>query len=257
MTLPNVLITGMPKCGTTSLVENLAGHSDIFMSRKTDKARSGVCALHDEIMFFDVKYNQGLSWYADLFQDATNEKIVCEKSPHYMNCLENQALKRIIKDLPDVKIIMCVRDPVYRAYSQWNHIQRPNMKWMKHLRGVPFIDALKWRNEHNMNMLLSNGCYADILNKAEKLGVNLKNVVVISQEYMKKHPDEVMPAILSQLGVDTEYVPEGGWDTTVIQEGYPEGAMSEEAFEYLYEYYKFKNEDFFKIVGREYDWMEI
>ena len=118
MTLPNWLITGMPKCGTTSLVQNLVGHPEIWMSTPDKparvKGRTSRCAYHEEVQFFDLKYDLGLDWYESLFEGAEGHKVVCEKSPHYMNCLANDALIRILKDIPNTNMIMCMRDPLPR-----------------------------------------------------------------------------------------------------------------------------------------------
>lgn len=108
MTLPNFLIVGAQKCGTTSLYDILNNHPEVNMS------------IIKEINFFTLekKYIQGLKLYSSFFLKPKEEhKITGESSPGYMNNL--QIPEKIYNDLGEVKIVMILRDPVKRAYSQY------------------------------------------------------------------------------------------------------------------------------------------
>lgn len=120
MPLPNFLIIGAQKAGTTWLQQQLQQHPDVFVPR-------------EEIHFFDKAYNyeKGVDWYRQFFAGVTGEKAVGEKTPDY--CWTGTAgaeghlpdVHRNIHDLlPQVKLVLVVRNPVDRAISAVNHIIR-------------------------------------------------------------------------------------------------------------------------------------
>ena len=113
--LPNFLIIGAGKSGTTSLWHLLNEHPDIYMS--PDK----------EPNFFnkDENYNKGLDWYQHLFRRAKNQKAIGEASNNYSCCgIFKNTVKRIKKTLPHVKIIYITRNPLKRAESEWMESRR-------------------------------------------------------------------------------------------------------------------------------------
>jgi hypothetical protein len=116
--LPSFLICGGQRCGTTSLYRALAGHPAILKA-----------VLHKGVHYFDVGYERGMRWYRGHFPlTRTAAKVrewygvpaqTFESSPYYM--YHPHAIARIAEDLPDVRLIVLVRDPVERAYSQHAH----------------------------------------------------------------------------------------------------------------------------------------
>lgn len=116
--LPNVVIAGAQRCGTTSLHRWLSSHPGALTPIR-----------HKGVHFFDVNYPRGLDWYRGHFPTrATVERtasklgyppIVYETTPYYM--FHPAAPQRIAESLPDAKIIVVLRDPVVRAYSAWSH----------------------------------------------------------------------------------------------------------------------------------------
>ena len=114
MTLPNFLIVGAAKSGTTSLFEYLAQHPEVYVA---------VCKeLH---YFSDAPYPKLANSdkeYENLFVGIINEKAIGESSVSYLS--DTEAPYRINKLLKDVKIIILLRNPVDRAYAQWGHMYR-------------------------------------------------------------------------------------------------------------------------------------
>jgi len=106
--LPNLLIIGAMKSGTTSLHNYLSKHPDIFMSEQKE--------IH---YFSDVNYNsKSLDWYKKQF--VTDKKIRGTSPQGYTKCHHNDAknvLPRLAKTIPDVKMIYIVRDPIERYKS--------------------------------------------------------------------------------------------------------------------------------------------
>lgn len=114
--LPDFLILGAAKAGTTSLFYYLSQHPNISTPIRKK-----------EVHYFDLNYNRGIDWYRNHFPQSNKRIIgaagvrnICfEASPSYM--IYPPALERIKKDLPSVKLIVLLRDPVERAYSHYRH----------------------------------------------------------------------------------------------------------------------------------------
>jgi hypothetical protein len=105
---PNFLIIGSQKAGTTSLYRVLRDHPQVYVSPVK------------EINFFfhNALYEQGLDFYESHFTGAPEDaRAVGEASPGYI--CHPQAPARIHQIYPDLKLILIVRDPVDRAYSQY------------------------------------------------------------------------------------------------------------------------------------------
>lgn len=117
--LPNLLICGAQRCGTTSMYQTLRQHPAVLRP----VARKGV---H---YFDDVTYLNGLGWYRAHFplRVQVNRRarligeppVIFESSPYYL--FQPAAATRIAAALPDAKALVLVRDPVERAYSAYTH----------------------------------------------------------------------------------------------------------------------------------------
>jgi hypothetical protein len=111
--LPTFLIIGSQKAGTTSLYNVLRKHPQIFMPEIK------------EINFFfhERLYKRGIDFYKQYFMNGKkNSNVIGEASPGYI--CHPKAPKRIKKHLPDIKLILTVRNPIERAYSQYGDNRR-------------------------------------------------------------------------------------------------------------------------------------
>ena len=128
--VPNFLVIGVMKGGTTSLFQYLAKHPQINPP------------FRKEIKFFDLHYAQGLNWYRAHFPLKTkmvDGSVTGEATPYYI--FHPLAAKRISQDLPNVKLITILRNPVERAYSHYNHMVRVGRE------NLSFDDALERESE--------------------------------------------------------------------------------------------------------------
>ncbi len=110
MRLPEFLIIGASKSGTTTLYDYLCKHPEIYMT--TPKS----------LAFFsrDDNYVKGIEWYASHFEQATLQQICGEASPCQTHWPQYpQSSERIAKHLPNIKLLYIMRNPVDRAYSQY------------------------------------------------------------------------------------------------------------------------------------------
>jgi sulfotransferase family protein len=107
--LPNFLIVGAAKSGTTTLASHLSKHPQVFVPPRK------------ELYFFerDELWERGADWYANQFAGAGAATAVGEATPNYM--FYPWAVQRIAEMLPGVRAIACLRDPVDRAYSHYLH----------------------------------------------------------------------------------------------------------------------------------------
>lgn len=103
--LPDFLIIGGQRCGTTSLHHYLAAHPQV-------RAASG-----KEIQFFSIHYGRGERWYRGHFPAPMAGRQTFEASPYYL--FHPRAAERAAATLPYARFIAVLRDPVERAYSHY------------------------------------------------------------------------------------------------------------------------------------------
>ena len=119
MTVPTFLGIGVPRGGTTWLHTLLASHPDVFMPTR-----------RKEVRFFDRHYDRGLEWYEEFFcksEDREKYSAIGEISPQYLYC--EQCPDRIVSTLGDAKLLLMLRHPIDRAYSQYGFsVQRRNYR---------------------------------------------------------------------------------------------------------------------------------
>ncbi len=108
--LPDFVIIGAQKCGTTALHSYLQRHPEIGMSRPK------------ELDYFieELNWSKGLDWYHERFDPEA--KILGESSPNYTAYPKFDGVpERMVELLPDAKLIFMVRDPIDRVRAGWLH----------------------------------------------------------------------------------------------------------------------------------------
>ena len=111
--LPDFLIAGVMKGGTTALYEALCEHPQVWARQPK------------EIHYFSTHYERGPEWYAQFFQDCPTGQLTGEASPSYFDgCLAYPVLERLQAVAPNLPCIIVLRDPVSRAISQFHHLRR-------------------------------------------------------------------------------------------------------------------------------------
>lgn len=114
--LPDFLIIGAMKCGTSSLFEYLKLHPWVWADKK-------------EICYFALNFAQGINWYRSHFPTDAYKKfankilnkdlITGEACPYYL--LNPHTPRRVYETIPQAKIIVILRNPVDRAHSHYYH----------------------------------------------------------------------------------------------------------------------------------------
>jgi len=140
MNLPNFLIIGAPKAGTTSLYNFLAQHPEIYMSPVKEPhffSYEGKMVNYfgpKDQKRCDDMFVTSFEKYKELFSKVESQTAIGEASAMYL--YSNEAPSKINRYLPNVKLIIILRNPVDRAYSSFTHLVRDDREKLS------FADAL-------------------------------------------------------------------------------------------------------------------
>lgn len=195
-TLPTFVIAGAMRCGTTSLAAWLRDHPDVFIPREK------------ELHFFDRHYERGLDWYAEQFAGATTETAVGEATPNYL--FEHASLERLSRDLPGVRLVVLLRDPVARAHSHYLHrVARggENLSFEDALAAEPARLAAGDALDRAHYSYLERGRYLEQLRRVRALFPE-DAVAVHLFEDLRDDPLSLFGAVASFLGVEAGLVPD-------------------------------------------------
>ena len=108
--LPDFLIVGTQKGGTTWLEHQLGQHADVFTPRR-------------QLHFFDRNFDKGLTWYKEQFLNHGPDQAVGEKTTEYFDTVHgDEVALRIARSVPDARLIVILRNPVDRAISAFSHM---------------------------------------------------------------------------------------------------------------------------------------
>ena len=195
---PNFFIIGAQRSATGWISQCLREHPDIYLAR-------------DETRYFDKKYEKGMEWWeSQYFTENGEYRAIGEKTANYL--YDPQVPGRIHEHLPDVKLIVSLRDPVSRFNSAWIMKARTRPE----LRNMSFAQIIKQEPD-----LLLRGKYYEQLSRYYKL-FHEQNILVLI--YEDKYTDESLfiQNIYRFLDVDDEYVPDslmlqtktGAWENT-------------------------------------------
>lgn len=206
--LPNFIIAGFPKCGTTSLYQYFNSHDDIYMPDQKELHYFTYPILSKSINGVgDKEVNKyhinTLEEYMFCFSKVSHEKAIGDASPSYANYPE-EAIPKIKELLGDPKIIIVLRDPIKRAYSNYLHLKRTGRETLS------FYEALL-KEEERIKLGYSdfwhysfNSIYFD---KIKKYIDNFSDVkIVVFEEYVKDIVKNTQD-LYQFLGVDSNVEP--------------------------------------------------
>jgi hypothetical protein len=237
--LPNFLILGGMKCGTSSIGHNLHSHPHIHM------ARGG-----HEVHYFDraCNFNQGIDWYRAHFPEQVGITAYGDKTPTYID-IDNIA--RIHQTLPDAKLIVIVRDPVSRFQSHYNYTQRNKVKDQ-----IREAHAREFQIEHLADpsfdqRILNRGFYADQLEHIFSFYPRNQVHIAYLDEF-KEDERGSYNRIFDFLGVERFPIELKRFNEQSV---YP-FPFTDQATRDLFRLYKSHNTRLFKLLGREQpSWM--
>ena len=186
--LPTYLIAGAMRSGTTALNSYLREHPDVAVSSTK------------EVHFFDSFYDRGVEWYREQFPHSESARAVGEATPNYM--FSTTALDRIKQTLPDVKLVVMLRNPIDRAYSHY---------WHDKARGKTegdFGENVKREmdGDQGLNYIARGRYRAQIEHILERFPPTALHVEVF--EDMVDRPDDLYASVCRFIGVDHSFRPE-------------------------------------------------
>ena len=225
------LIIGVQKGGTTSMIHHLNLNNDIYVH-------------HKEIHFFD-RGNGDIELYNKHFEN-TNKKIKGEKTPAYIYL--RPAIDRIYNYNPNIKLIIVLREPIQRCYSQYNMNRNRNYYHPSYslLKVLTYDMDVKLEDiQNNGFYLLQRGFYIDqieyILTKFPR-----ENIYIgISEEFLKDKTkyNEIEKFLGVRENRNIMFNPN-------IHKGNYDSKLTERELNYLYKIYKPYNERLYKFLGR-------
>ncbi|HST64585.1 MAG TPA: sulfotransferase domain-containing protein [Mycobacteriales bacterium] len=208
---PSFLIVGAQRCGTTSMYKTLAQHPRVLPA-----------VLHKGAHYFDTGYGHGPAWYRGHFPLLASARraavdgqlpITGESSPYYM--FHPLAGRRIAADLPGVRLLVLLRDPVERAYSAHTHETARGFEtepFEKALELEPvrlageeaklIADPAYQSHSHQHHAYITRGRYAEQLARLEGIFGRDRMHVVDSQRFFTD-PEPVFAAVTDFLGIGT------------------------------------------------------
>lgn len=178
--LPNFLVIGTQRAGTTWLHNSLSEHPEIFLPAQK------------ELLFFSKHFHLGSNYYSSYFDKANSEKAIGEISPEYLYC--DKCHYRISKLLPNAKLIVILRNPIERAYSAYEI-------FTKNLTGWSFEEAISKRPG-----LLTSGLYYEQIEKYLTV-FKKEHMLILLYDDLKKDNLRFLKSVYSFLEVDQNFVP--------------------------------------------------
>jgi hypothetical protein len=250
--LPDFLIIGVMKGGTTSLFKYLVEHPQV------------AAPFRKEIKFFDSNYSFGLDWYRAHFPLKSSMKpgfLTGEASPYYI--FHPTAPERIYAALPSAKLIVLLRNPVQRAFSHYQHMVRVGVE------PLSFEDALDQEESrlageaakisadprystanHVRYSYLARGHYFEQLQKWYSL-YPADHILVLKSEDLSQTPSVVFRQTLQFLSL-------APWEPKQYDahnKGSYQG-MTPAAQARLTDYFRPHNQKLYELLGRDFGWEE-
>jgi hypothetical protein len=205
--LPTFIVIGAPKSGTTSLYFYLRQHPDIYLPKTKElhyfsfpelgiassgpgdaEALSGLC--------------QTIEQYKAQYQEVTNQSAIGDISPSYL--YYSSSAKKIFDTLGMVKIIVLVRNPVDKAYSQYMHMVREGLETLSFSEAIAAESSRRDLGWGDMWRYAESSLYAEKLDEfITTFGKD--NVKVIYFDDFTKNTSSILTDLLSYISVDPKY----------------------------------------------------
>jgi hypothetical protein len=251
--LPDFIIIGAQKGGTTFLYNLLRRHPQFKP------------AVRKEIHFFDTpRFRRGLDWYRSHFpqqqQSNGQREITGEASPYYL--FYPHAARRVAETIPQTKLIALLRNPVDRAYSDYQHTFRQGNETLA------FSEALELEEErlrgerekivadetyrslnYRRYSYISRGIYVDQLEEWYK-HFDREQLLILKSEDFFARPSDTLELVLPFLDLsERDFALEGKRN-----EGGYSDPMDPDTRRWLQDFYEPHNRRLYEYLGRDFDW---
>jgi hypothetical protein len=257
--LPSFILVGAQRAGTTSLFRALMSHPLIHSAN-----------YHKGVNYFDVNYHRDPSWYQGHFPtaaslrrrdaDVAGEPITFEASGYYL--FHPCAPERMARDLPDVRVLAMLRDPVERAYSAWKHELARGFETEQFERALELengrltgevermlADGAYQSFSHRHHAYVRRGQYAEQLHRMHAQFPD-DQIHVIESESFFERPEPTYAGVLDFLGLP--HVMPHRFDRW---NGRPSSPMAAETRARLRAHYRSHDTSLAELLGREPAWL--
>lgn len=255
---PDFVLSGAQRSGTTSLFRALLQHPQVVRP-----------AFHKGVNYFDINYPRGGRWYAGHFPlratarlrtRGTGRPSVFEASGYYL--FHPLAIHRLVADVPEVKVIVLLRDPVERAFSGYKHEVARGFETESFERAVELEDERlagevermvadpaynSWSHRHQG--YVHRGQYADQLERILEVLPRERLHLIESDDFFRA-PAEVFDGVTTFLSISPSR------PRQFDQYNARPGKMSPEVRARLEEHYRPHDERLTAILGRAPGWTE-
>jgi len=195
--LPQFIIAGAPRCGTTWLYQLADLHPQIAVARPM--VPEPKYFLRDDIYALGLEH-YSRTWFAGISTDL----VAGEKSANYLESAT--AAERIAADLPGVQLVFILRNPIHRAFSNYLWSRQNGME------GESFAEALAQEEDRERQVsdklrfarphaLFSRGLYADLLAPYFRLFPS-RQILVLAYEDIARDPAGLAERFHRHLGVE-------------------------------------------------------
>lgn len=253
--MPDFIIIGAQKSGTSSLYNYLSQHPDI------------IHPITKEVHYFDGgldpkvdNYQKGEAWYRAHFplQSKLNYTFkTFEASPLYL--YNPLTPRRISGLLPDIKIIVLLRNPTDRAISHYFHEVRGGKEklpiWdalqVEEERLGPIIEKQDYKNNIFIHhSYKSRGLYHDQLVRYFKYFPR-ENILILNSEKFFKNTNETLKCIYRFVGIDQDFNLN---DSTPRNVGKNKVSADPKVYDYLNDYFRNNNQKLYNLINQNYGW---
>ena len=256
-TLPNFIIIGSSKSGTWAIHNYLLQHPDVDYSARN-------------IHFFEYAYSNKISWYKSHFPTKLYKSLVesihkrkCLMSEHTSTYLHHPLIPQRVKDgIPDVKLIVSLRNPIDRAYSNYHMFVRIGTEKrtfedavfseLKRIEIIKENDNFQIKNPNFSNCVefnyLRHGTYVDKLENWLKF-FRREQFCIVENKDLSKNPQQVFDKIFEFLNVPHfKLRQEERWNVGEYKK------MKESTRKTLEDFFKPYNERLYKLLGQNFSW---
>ncbi len=262
--LPDYLVIGTKKGGTSSLINWLVCHPNVA---RMFPAGQRLKSSH----YFDINYHRGVDWYRSHFptqrardfhaKRVNGPVVVGEASPYYM--FHPAAAQRARKTAPHLKIIALLRDPVARAYSNYWDRRASDTESLstfeeaidaeeQRLAGVDYdrllTDPAYYSFHHDNHSYLARGRYLEHLSRWID-AFPPEQLLILQAEAMFTSPEEVFAQVQRFLDVPVA----GKLDLTRFNER-TRAPMRADTCARLVDYYRPYNAALYEALGQNFGW---
>lgn len=209
MQMPNFLIIGAAKAGTTSLYAYLAQHPQVYMSRQKEPRFFAIEGVTPNYGGITQGINRGsiscLEDYQRLFEDVGDEVAIGEASTLYL--YSPKAPERIAHHIPQTKLIAVLRNPVDRAFSSYVHLVRDGFETLSFAEGLAAEASRRAENWQPLWFYQDRGFYYEQLKRYFDR-FEAAQIQIYLYEDLLENSQKTAQDIYRFLNVEASFVPD-------------------------------------------------